>query len=242
MPFSILLVDDHKIMRDGIKAILRGSEEFRVMGEAESGLEAIHICKKQQPHIVLMDLALPGTNGIETTTHLMRLYPGIKIIMLSMYDDEHSVIGAIRSGARAFVVKNASASDLVDALRTVANGGSYLSPKVSDRLVNRVRNGAPEGLNDSGNGLEALAPREHQVLRLIAEGRTSKEIAVQLHIGVETVRSYRKTLMRKLDINNVAELTLLALACGITHFPMPQSNEKTTERREFQHCHAGEAK
>jgi DNA-binding NarL/FixJ family response regulator len=227
MPFNVLLVDDHKIMRDGIKAILRSSEEFHVTGEAESGLEAIHICEKQQPHIVLMDLALLGTNGIETTAELLRLHPGIKIIMLSMYDDEHSVVGAIRSGARGFVVKNASSGDLVDALRMVANGGSYLSPKVSDRLLNRVRSGALEGVNPSGNALENLAPREHQVLRLVAEGRSSKEIAVQLRIAVDTVRSYRKTMMRKLAINNVAELTQLALASGITHFLKPESDEKT---------------
>ena len=141
MPFSVLLVDDHKIMRDGIKAILQGSDEFHVVAEAESGSEAVQICKKQRPDIVLMGLALPGLNGIETTGELLRFHPGIKIIILSMYDDEHSVVGAVRSGARAFVVKRASEGDLLDALRTVAKGGSYLSPQVSDRLLHHVRRG-----------------------------------------------------------------------------------------------------
>src|SRR6266536_2555063 len=116
MTFNVLLVDDHKIMRDGIKAILRHSDEFCVMAEAEGGSEAVEICRTQRPDIVLMDIGLPGLNGIEATTELVRLHPGIKIIILSMYDDEHSVVGAIRSGARAFVLKKASSGELLDAL------------------------------------------------------------------------------------------------------------------------------
>ena len=143
MPFQVLLVDDHKIMRDGIKAILRHSDEFAVLGEAESGTEAVQICKKKRPDIILMDIGLPGLNGIETTTEILRHYPDVKIIILSMYDDEHSVVSAIRSGARAFVLKKASDDDLLDALRAVAKGGSYLSPQVSDRLLQSHSTGRP---------------------------------------------------------------------------------------------------
>jgi DNA-binding NarL/FixJ family response regulator len=225
MPFKILLVDDHKIMRDGIKAILRQSEEFQVVAEAESGAEAIQTCKKYRPDIVLMDIGLPGLNGIETTTELLRLQPGIKVIILSMYDDEHSVVGAIRSGARAFVLKKASDGDLIDALRTVAKGGSYLSPQVSDRLLHRIQRGdLDDPAKPAPTALDVLSPRELQVLRLVAEGKTSKEIAVLLDLGLQTVRSYRKTMMKKLSVNNVAGLTQLALASGITHFPMPEVN------------------
>jgi two-component system response regulator DegU len=124
MSFQVLLVDDHKIMRDGIKAILRHSDEFEVMGESESGAEAVQICKQKRPDVVLMDIGLPGLNGIETTVEILRHCPDMKVVILSMYDDEHSVVSAIRSGARAFVLKKASDNDLLDALRTVAKGGS----------------------------------------------------------------------------------------------------------------------
>ena len=223
MPLNVLLVDDHKIMRDGIKAILRHSEEFQVMAEAETGADAVQICKSRRPDIVLMDIGLPGLNGIETTTEILRHNPAVKIIILSMYDDEHSVVGAIRSGARVFVLTKASDSDLVDALRTVAKGGSYLSPPVSDRLLQRIQRGDLES-KPLPSALDVLSPRELQVLRLVAEGKTSKEIAVLLDLGLQTVRSYRKTMMKKLGVNNVAGLTQLALACGITHFPVPESN------------------
>jgi len=218
MHFDVLLVDDHKIMRDGIKAILKHSDEFHVMGEAENGSDAVQMCRRSRPAIILMDIGLPGLNGIEATTEILRHCPETKIVMLSMYDDEHSVVSAIRSGARAFVLKKASDNDLLDALRTVAKGGSYLSPQVSDRLLNRIQRGDLEA-KQMPSVLEGLSPRELQVLRMVAEGKTSKEIAVTLNLGLQTVRSYRKTMMKKLGVNNVAGLTQLALSAGLTRFP-----------------------
>ncbi|HEU0140171.1 MAG TPA: response regulator transcription factor [Bryobacteraceae bacterium] len=217
MPFEVLLVDDHKIMRDGIKAILKHAGEFTVVAEAEDGAEAVQVCKRTGPDIVVMDIGLPGLNGIEATTEINRHCPGTRVIILSMYDDEHSVVSAIRSGARAFVLKRASDSDLLDALRTVAKGGSYLSPQVSDRLLSRIQRGDLES-KPASSALDGLSPRELQVLRLVAEGKTSKDIAVMLDLGLQTVRSYRKTMMKKLGVNNVAGLTQLALAAGITRF------------------------
>jgi len=227
MPFQVLLVDDHKIMRDGIKAILRHSEEFQVMGEAESGTEALQICRAKRPDIILMDIGLPGLNGIETTTEILRHCPDVKIIVLSMYDDEHSVVSAIRSGARAFVLKKASDDDLLNALRMVAKGGSYLSPQVSDRLLHRIQKGDLDS-RPAPSALTGLSPRELQVLRLVAEGKTSKEIAVMLDLGLQTVRSYRKTMMKKLGVNNIAGLTQVALAAGVTRFPMPLADEASS--------------
>jgi DNA-binding NarL/FixJ family response regulator len=215
MASSVLLVDDHKIMRDGIKAILRQSSDFTVVGETDNGTDAVQMARKLRPMIVLMDIGLQGLNGIEATTEILRHHPEIRVIILSMYDDEHSVVSAIRSGARAFVLKKASDSDLVDALRTVAKGGSYLSPQVSDRLLSRIQRGDLES-KPLPTVLEGLSPRELQVLRMVAEGKTSKEIAVMLDLGLQTVRSYRKTMMKKLNVNNVANLTQLALSAGIT--------------------------
>lgn len=220
MPYDVLLVDDHKIMRDGIKAILKHSDEFHVVGEAENGVDAVHICRTSRPGIVLMDIGLPGLNGLEATTEILRHVPETKIIILSMYDDEHSVVSAIRSGARGFVLKKASDNDLLEALRTVARGGSYLSPQVSDRLLHRIQRGDLQNTR-APSALEGLSPREIQVLRLVADGKTSKEIAVMLDLGEQTIRSYRKTMMKKLGVNNVAGLTQLALSTGLTRLPTP---------------------
>jgi DNA-binding NarL/FixJ family response regulator len=214
MPFDVLLVDDHKIMRDGIKAILNRSSEFRVTGEAENGTDAVQFVKKFRPHLVLMDIGLPGLNGVETTAEILRYQPDCKVVILSMYDDEHSVVSAVRSGARAFVLKRASDNDLMEALRMVA-GGMYLSPQVSDRLLTRIQKGDLEA-RQIPQVLESLSPREVQVLRLVADGKTSKEIAVLLDLREQTVRSYRKTMMKKLGVNNVAGLTQLALSTGLT--------------------------
>jgi DNA-binding NarL/FixJ family response regulator len=222
MPFDVILVDDHKLVRDGVRTILERGGEFRVVGEAENGADAVQLCKRINPQLVLMDIGLPGMNGVETTSELLRHCPAIKVVILSMYDDENTVVGAIRSGARAFVLKKASSTELVEALRAVARGGSYLSSQVSDHLLTRIQRGDLETHKDSS--LDSLSPRELQVLRLVAEGKTSKEIAVLLDLGLQTVRSYRKTMMKKLGVNNVAGLTQLALAAGITHWNKPDAD------------------
>src|SRR5271155_1070345 len=226
MAFTVLLVDDHKIMRDGIKAILSRGDEFHVVGEAESGPDAVQSVKRHHPDLVLMDIGLPGLSGVETTAEILRHHPECKVVILSMYDDENSVVSAIRSGARAFILKKASDNDLLEALRMVARGGAYLSPQVSDRLLSRIQKGDLES-RAAPTALEILSPRELQVLRMVAEGKTSKEIAVMLDLKEQTVRSYRKTMMKKLGVNNVAGLTQLALAAGLTRFPVAQAHGKT---------------
>lgn len=214
MPFDVLLVDDHKIMRDGIKAILSRDGDFSVVGEAATGAEALQFVKLQKPAMVLMDIGLPGLNGVETTAEILRHHPECKVVILSMYEDENTVVGAVRSGARGFVLKKVSDNDLLEALRVVAGGGAYLSPQVSDRLLNRIQKGDLESKQESA--LDSLSPREVQVLRMVADGKTSKEIATLLDLSEQTVRSYRKTMMKKLGVNNVAGLTQLALSSGLT--------------------------
>jgi DNA-binding NarL/FixJ family response regulator len=214
MAYRVLLVEDHKIMRDGLRALLDRTGEFTVIGDAENGIDAIQICTETSPDVVLMDIGLPGLNGVDATVELMRHCPATKVVMLSMHDDEESVVSSIRAGARGYVVKRASSEDLMDALRTVARGGSYLSPHVSERLLSRIRRGDAETVGRHPL-LAQLTPREYQVLGLIVEGKASKEIAVMLNLGVETVRSYRKTMMKKLNVNNVAGLIRIALAAGL---------------------------
>ena len=175
MPLDVLLVDDHKIMRDGIKAILSRADDFRVVGEADNGADAVQFTKRLRPHLVIMDIGLPGLNGVETTKEILRFHADCKIVVLSMYDDENTEMGAIRAGARGFILKRASDMDLLEALRMVAGGGIYLSPLVSDRSLSRIQKG---DLNPGSrtSALDVLSPRELQVLRLVAEGKTSKEI------------------------------------------------------------------
>jgi len=221
MPFNVLLVDDHKIMRDGIKTILDRTPDFRVVGEAESGSDAVSQSRKLHPDLVLMDIGLPGMNGIEATNEVLRHCPGTKVMILSMYDDENSVVAAFRSGARAFLLKKASSGDLLDALRTVSKGGSYLSSQVSDHLLTRIQRGDLESKGLSGP-LDSLSPREQQVLRLVAEGKTSKDIAAMLNLGLQTIRTYRKTLMKKIGVTNIASLTQVALAAGLTTWGKPE--------------------
>src|SRR6202163_1404745 len=215
MPYSILLVDDHKIVREGISTILERTPDFEVVGETDSGSDAVTLSRKLHPDLVLMDIGLPGMNGIDATGEVLRHCPSAKVMMLSMYDDENSVVAAFRSGARAFLLKKASSSDLLDALRTVSKGGSYLSPEVSDHLLTRIQRGDLEG-NGIPGPLEGLSPRERQVPRLVADGKTSKDIAVMLDLALQTVRTYRKTLMKKIGVTNVASLTQVALRAGLT--------------------------
>jgi len=216
MAYDVLLVDDHKIMRDGLKAILTHSADFRVCGEAENGRDALAFVRRHRPHIVLMDIGLPDLNGVEITAEILRAHSAAKVVILSMYDDEHSVVSAIRSGARGFVLKRASDTDLLAALRMVAGGGMYLSPQVSDHLLERIQSGNLDSA-PLPSAIGGLSPREVQVLRLVAGGKTSKEIGALLSLTEQTVRSYRKTMMKKLGVNNVAGLTQLALSNGITH-------------------------
>ena len=214
MPHDVLLVDYQRLMRDGIRAILERESEFRVVGEAESGADAVQLCNETHPDLVVMDISLPGMNGVEATSEILRQSPQTRVLILSVYDDENAVLSAIRSGARGFMLKLASSRDLVEALRIVARGGSYLSPQVSDRLLDRIQSGELQ-LRTSAAPVETLSPREQQVLRLIANGKTSKDIAVLLDLGEQTVRSYRKTLMKKLGVSNVAGLTQMALSAGL---------------------------
>lgn len=218
MPVDVLLVEDHEIVRHGLKAMLERSGDFRVVGEAGNGSEAVQFCRLSPPQVVLMDVTMPGISGIEAAAEIVRTSPQARIIFLTAKDDDHSVVEAIRAGARGFVVKRATFGDLLDAMRAVARGGSYLSPQVSGRLMSRFQRG-DFAVGHPQPAIADLSPRELQVMRMIAAGMSSKDIASHLGIGIETVRSYRKTLMKKLGLNNVAALTQLAISAGLMTRP-----------------------
>jgi len=214
MSVAVVLVDDHRIVRDVIKEILVRSQEFEIVGEAGSGPDAIQICRQTNPDLVVMDINLPGVNGIEATSELKRHCPHSRVLMLSMHDDEDSVMAAVRAGARGFVLKKACSAELLDAMRTVARGGTYFSAQVSDRLLSGVQSGKVRSPSRSAE--ETLSPREHQVLRLVVEGKSNKEVATLLTLEVHTVRSYRKTMMAKLGASNVAELIQVTTATRLS--------------------------
>lgn len=222
MPVSVVGVDDHRVIRDGVKAIFdRGSSAAWWKGPKT----APKPCSFAASHglvSLLMDIGLLGMTGIEATSELIKRCPGIKVIILSIDDDENSAISAIGSGDRACVWKMVSSTELVDALRTAARGGSYLSSRLSDRLLTCFQRGHPR--TRERRPPESLSTRELQVLRLVAEGKTGKDIAVMLDLGLQTLRSYRKTMMKKLGVNNVAGLTQLALAEGLTHWDKLDAN------------------
>jgi DNA-binding NarL/FixJ family response regulator len=215
MPYDVLLVEDHAMVRELMRRMLELHSDFRVVGAVESGGEAVQFCKQHAPHVVVMDLSLPGLNGVDSTVEVLRHCPTAKVLVVTMHDDDQHIIGAIRAGAKGFVVKQANPDELLEALRVVARGGTFLSGKVSQSLLARIQAGNFDATPVS-SALDVLSPRERQVLSLVADGKTSKEIAVALDLSLETVRSYRKTLMKKLNVNNVATLTQLALAAGVT--------------------------
>jgi DNA-binding NarL/FixJ family response regulator len=208
-------------MREGVRAILEGTEEFKVIGEADTGLGAVRAFAKLQPDLVLMGVALSGMNGIEATAAILRQSPGAHILILSMHEDENTVIAAFRAGVRAYILKRASSHELLDALRTVSRGGMYLSPHVSDHLLTRIQSGNLEP-RDWRSSLSTLSQREHHVLRLLAEGNTSKDIAAMLGLPTQTICGCRKTLMKKLSVSNVAGLTRVAIEAGVVGLNNPE--------------------
>lgn len=218
MSHRVLIVDDHRIFREGIRNLLHQNSEFEVIGEAGDVDRAIALASKHQPDVVVLDLMLDQSDGLSAIAPIRAQSPRSKIVVLSMNDDEVVVTHALQLGARGFVLKRASSEDLRLALRAVEAGGIYLSPEVSENVLTRIQHlGARR--RSTAPGLTSLSPREFDVLELVAEGKTSKDIAQLLNLRVETVRTYRKSIMRKLGVNHVAGLVNLAMQAGLLRRP-----------------------
>jgi DNA-binding NarL/FixJ family response regulator len=204
----IILVDDHTILRDGIQALLENEPDMVVIGAAEDGRTAVSLTRQLHPDVVLMDIAMPLLNGLEATRQIIHDYPKVKVLILSMYDNEEYIRNSLANGAMGYILKDASAAELLDAIRAVNKGETILSPAVT-RLV--VENYLRWGDLKKDNNPDGLSPREREVLQLIAEGYSNKQIAEILCISIKTVQAHRMNLMSKLGLHDRADLIKYAI-------------------------------
>jgi DNA-binding NarL/FixJ family response regulator len=213
MSVRILLADDHKIMRDGLKALLEKQPGMRVVAEAESGIETLRLARECRPDVVIMDIAMPDMNGIEAARQLQAEGSNTKVVALSMHADRRFVSEVLKAGASGYVLKQSAFEDLVQAIRAVLTGRTFLSGDILDTLV---RDYVGQLKQSEFLAYAQLSDRERQVLQLLAEGNSTKEIAAKLCVSVKTVESHRQNLMHKLDIHNLAGLTKFAIREGLT--------------------------
>jgi DNA-binding NarL/FixJ family response regulator len=206
---SVLLVDDHTVVRQGLAAMLRAQPDIEVVGEAEDGRQAIVQAKLHRPAVVLMDLAMPLLNGIQATRAILRELPGTKVLILSSYSENEYVKQAIEAGATGFLLKQTAANDLLNAIREVHRGNAFFSPPIARRLRDQSRAASASGRPRPRTN--TLTAREVQVLQLISEGFSNKEMAAQLGISTKTVEKHRQQVMNKLEIHDIAGLTRYAL-------------------------------
>lgn len=219
----VLLVDDHAILREGIRYLLSASGEVDVVGEAQDGVEALEMVERLQPDAVLMDIAMPRMNGIEATTELKKRHPDLPVLILSMYDSEEYVLPILKAGAAGYVLKRAAAQELVSALKAVVAGQVILHPDVARTVMENLHQGvggqaqAPAEKHEAGMHpmLEQLTDREREVLTLIAQGLTNQQIGEKLFISIKTVQAHRANLMEKLDLHDAVELTKFAIKTGL---------------------------
>jgi DNA-binding NarL/FixJ family response regulator len=204
----ILLADDHTILRDGIKSLLENDPNIVVVGEAENGHAAVKLACQLEPDVVLMDIAMPILNGLEATRQIKRDVPKVKVLILSMHDDDAYIQQALTYGAMGYILKDASASELLSAIFTVHKGEAVLSPPITRLVIEDYLRWGGIQNNSTYNG---ISPREHEVLQLIAEGYNNKEIAKILSIAIKTVQTHRSNLMKKLDLHDNGELIKYAI-------------------------------
>jgi DNA-binding NarL/FixJ family response regulator len=211
---TVLLAEDHMIVREGFRKMLEAEEDFQIVAEAQDGRKAVALAKKFHPDVVLMDIAMPLLNGLEATRQILKNHPAAKVLMLSAHSDDAYVKNATDSGAMGFLLKQTSAHEVCRAIREVQKGKTFFSPEIS-RRQNRLNPQQPSRAGKFKKKIAALTSREMEVLQLIAEGKANKESAAELGIGIKTVEKHREHLMEKLDIHDTAGLTRYAISAGI---------------------------
>jgi DNA-binding NarL/FixJ family response regulator len=210
---KVLLADDHKIVRDGLRTLLARSPDIEVVGEAENGRATVVLARQLGPDIIIMDVAMPDLNGIEATRQVLSDRPDTKVVAVSMHSDRRFVSEMLKAGAAAYLSKDYAFDELGKAIEAVSSGKIYLSPDISGVVVENYVRRTPEA---ESSAYSLLSDREREVLQLLAEGKTAKEIADELHVSIKTVETHRTNIMTKLDIHRIAELTKYAIREGLT--------------------------
>jgi len=210
---NVLLADDHTVMRAGLRLVLEREAGFRVIGEAGDGREAVVLAEKLKPDVVVLDIAMPNLNGIEAARQICDKLPGAAVVILSMHSDESYVLRALKSGARAYLLKDSAVADLITAIKSVTEGKAFFSPAISRMIVeDYMRKMRDRDVEDS---YELLTTRESEILQLLAEGKSSKDIAAILCLSLYTVETHRSNILRKLNLHNTPELILYAVRKGV---------------------------
>jgi DNA-binding NarL/FixJ family response regulator len=213
MPIRILLADDHTVVRHGLRALLERQPDMTVVAEAADGRDSVRLAEEQSPDVVVMDITMPNMNGIEATRRILAANPRTAVVILSMHQDESYVLRSLKAGAKGYLLKDSLRSDIVDAIRAVSQGRSFLTRKIS-RIMQEdyVRQMERRGLEDS---YDLLTDREREILQLVAEGKANKEVAGLLNIGLTTVETHRTHILQKLGLHSVPELILYAVRKSI---------------------------
>ncbi len=210
---KIVLVEDHTIVRKGVRALLEYEEDFEVLAEASDGREAVKKVEQFHPDVVLMDISMPRLNGLEATRQIKQRYPETSVLVLSMYETKEYIFQFLQAGASGYLVKHSAPKELIWAIRTVYQGNTYLSSSISKVVIEEYIQSAEKTIKN--NHINTLTNREREVLQLIVEGNPSSQIAAILHISEKTVRTHRSNIMKKLEIHSIAELTQYAISKGI---------------------------
>jgi two-component system, NarL family, response regulator NreC len=213
MNFRVLIADDHGIVRQGLRALLEKSPEISVVGEASDGREAVRLTAELRPNIVVMDIAMPLLNGVDATSQILGRDPDIKVIILSMHSDESYILRALSAGAKGYLLKDSAEGDILPAVETVAKGRPYFSPVIASTLLEEYLQAMRK--NHVRDSFDLLTDREKEVLQLLAEGKSNKEVAALLNLSPYTIESHRTSLMQKLNLHNTAEIVLYAVRKNI---------------------------
>ena len=214
MTVRVLIADDHKIMLAGLRSLLEKQSDIEVVGEAENGRKAVQLAQEKKPDVVVMDVSMPDLNGIEATTQILENLPKTRVIALSMHSDKRFVMGMLRAGAAGYLLKDCASQELANAIAQVAGGKKYLSPEITGVVIDDFLQGSV--LEEDETVASVLSAREREVLQLIAEGWSTKQIASHLYVSIKTIETHRRQIMKKLDLHTIADLTKYAIREGLT--------------------------